>query len=36
MEIHESFLSDGFVSVNSDYAQSIKSYEIPEFLNPLF
>ena len=32
MEIYEPFLSDGFVSLNSDYAQStqLKSYEILE------
>ena len=37
MEIYEPFLSDGFVSLNSDYAHStLKSYEIPELLNPLF
>ena len=35
MEIYEPFLSDGFVSLNSDYAQftPIKSYEILELLN---
>ena len=38
MEIYEPFLSDGFVSLNSDYAHlpQLKSYEMPELLNPLF
>ena len=42
MEIYEPFLLDGFVSLDSDYTQStyqikqLKSYEIPELLNPLF
>ena len=37
MEIYEPFLSDGSVSLNSDFAQStpIKSYEILVLLNPL-
>ena len=34
MEIYDPFLSDGFVSLNSDSAQSTP-YEIPELLNPL-
>ena len=41
MEIYEPFLSDGFVSLNSDYAQStpitqLPNYEILELFNPLF
>ena len=35
MEIYEPFLSDGFVPLNSDFAQSTP-YEAPELLNPLF
>ena len=35
MEIYEPFSSDGFVSLNSDFAQSTP-YETPELLNPLF
>ena len=41
MEIYEPFLSDGFVSLNNDYAQStpitqLPNYEILELFNPLF
>ena len=38
MTIYEPFLSDGFVSLNSDFAlfPQLLSYELPEFLNHLF
>ena len=38
MEIYEPFLSDGFVSlkVTMPSLPQLKSYEIPELLNPLF
>ena len=35
MEIHEPFLSDDFVSLNSDFAQSTPITILPELLNPL-
>ena len=35
MEIYEQFLSEGFVSLTSDSAQSTPNYEIPELLSLL-